>query len=462
MIERERVSANYIMMVLLVAIILRLCVPLIASTTTKDENVFYTPDTVGYCEPAMNLLSSGQYMRGGLPEIFRPPGYPVLLIPGLLSGRPELLTIAFQIILSCLTVFLVYKIALTLFERTDIAVLSACLYALEPLSIVYTGLIMAETLFAFMVTLSVYLVIRYLKAAKFTFFCAAALVLSAAVFVRPVGYFLPIVIVIVLLAASAVRKDLNKKLFIHSCIFLVIAMAPLFAWQARNKIEAGYSGFSATRDEILFLTGQAISAKIQGISGTEQKKRSGWSFWNGPERYFMQHPEHRAWDQAQIHQRRGAEGLLLIVENPWQYLQVHTRSALLIAGLTGFSTWLNLFKIQNVDSPFYAALRNPSSLGFIQALARSGPTILWGNLFLAVMLLIYWLVAFYALTFRQLRCDAGVILLVLIGVYFLVAPGAWADSRYRHPVMPLLCVVGGYGLSALIAKIVTLRKSIVE
>ena len=87
----------------------------------------------------MNLISSGRYTRDGLPEIFRFPGYPILLMPGPLLGYPEIVAIAFQIMLSCLTVFLVYKIALMLFQRTDIAVFSAALYALEPLSVVYTS-----------------------------------------------------------------------------------------------------------------------------------------------------------------------------------------------------------------------------------------------------------------------------------------------------------------------------------
>src|SRR5271157_832356 len=127
--ERAK-DTNYMRSVLLVAFIIRVAVPVIAFTVTENKNSFYTPDTIGYLEPAINLISANEYSRGGMPEIFRPPGYPIFLIPGLLLGRPELATIAFQIILSCVTVFLVYKIAFLLFERTDVAVLAGSMYAL--------------------------------------------------------------------------------------------------------------------------------------------------------------------------------------------------------------------------------------------------------------------------------------------------------------------------------------------
>jgi 4-amino-4-deoxy-L-arabinose transferase-like glycosyltransferase len=446
MIEREHTAANYMLVVLLAAFILRLSVPLIAFETTKDKNVFCTTDTSGYLQPAMNLISSGQYIVDGLPEIFRPPGYPVFLIPGLLLGRPELLTIACQIILSCLTVFLVYKIALTLFERTDVAIAAAGLYGLEPLSVVYTSLIMAETLFAFMMMLSIYLIIRYLKERQFTFVCMAALVLSATTYVRPVAYLLPIIIVTFILAASAVRNEIRKKLLIHICTFLVIAMAPLFAWQARNKIEAGYSGFSATTDEFIFLSGQSVSASLQGISVTEQKKRSGWSHWNSPSRYYSQHPEHLSLDPGTILRHRRDEGLRLILENPWQYLQAHARGTFLMGGLTGLGTWLVMFKAENPESAFRMKLRDPSSLGFVSHFFSSGGIIVWGNILLGAMLLMYWFFVIFALFSRNVRNKLEVILLVTVAAYFLIAPGAWAESRYRHPVMPTVCVLAGYGL----------------
>ena len=453
MIEREQILGSYMLIALMVALILRLSVPLIAFSTTQDKTTFHTSDTIGYVEPAMNLMSEGEFSRGGMPEINRTPGYPIFLISGLALGRLELVTIALQIILSCLTVFLVYQIALKLFERVDVAILAAALYTLEPLSIVYTSLMMTETLFAFLVMLAIYFLVRYLANAKLKYFCAAAIVLSAAAYVRPVAYFLPTIIVIGMLAISVVRKEVNWKLLIHICVFLLISMAPILAWQARNSVVAGYSGFSAQRDEFLSALGQAVAARSQGISVIEQEKRSGWSFWSGPERYYAQHPEDRWLDEADLHRRRGNEGLRLIMENPWNYLVIHARGAMLMAGLTGFGAWLNLFKVRNPDSPFYAGLRSPSFLGFMPALAAAKKTVFWGNLFLGIALLIYWLLAFYALTFRKVRSEVGLILAVLMGAYFLLAPAAWPDSRYRHPVMPIVCVLAGYGLHVVVSKI---------
>lgn len=388
-----------------------------------------------------------------MPEIFRPPGYPIFLIPGLLFGKPELFTIACQIILSCLTVFLVYKIALGLFERSDAAVLSAALYALEPLSIVYTSLMMAETLFAFLMMLAIYCLFQYLNEGSFNNPGIAGFVLCAAVYVRPVAYFLPAIIVIVIVAVLVFRKEINKKLLIHLGIFLLFSLIPVFTWQVRNKIEAGYPGFSATTDEFMFLSGQSVLAKLQGIPVTEQKKRSGWSHWESPNRYYSQHPEHLSLDPATILRHRRNEGLRLILDNPWQYVQAHARGMLLMAGLTGLGTWLVMFKAENPDSAFRVKLRDPSSFGFISDFFRSAGIIVWGNLFLGLVLLMHWFFASCTLSARNVRSKLEVILLIIIGAYFLIAPGAWAESRYRHPVMPIVCVLAGYGICSIAARL---------
>ncbi len=48
MIERDRLGKSHLLTVLLMAFILRACVPLIAFITTKDKTVFFTSDTAGY------------------------------------------------------------------------------------------------------------------------------------------------------------------------------------------------------------------------------------------------------------------------------------------------------------------------------------------------------------------------------------------------------------------------------
>jgi hypothetical protein len=42
----------------------------------------------------------------------------------------------------------------------------------------------------------------------------------------------------------------------------------------------------------------------------------------------------------------------------------------------------------------------------------------------------------------------ALIFLFLVGAYFVVVPAILAIgySRFRHPVLPIVCILGGYGL----------------
>jgi 4-amino-4-deoxy-L-arabinose transferase-like glycosyltransferase len=134
-------------LVLGVALLLRALLPILGYCYTHDVTIFYTPDTASYVAPARELVVHHQFFSDGSPEIIRTPGYPLLLTVGLVLGRLEFVTITLQVLLSCFTVFMVYRTADLLFESEEIAVIAAGLYAIDPLSILFASQLAAETLF---------------------------------------------------------------------------------------------------------------------------------------------------------------------------------------------------------------------------------------------------------------------------------------------------------------------------
>ncbi len=56
-----------------------------------------------------------------------------------------------------------YRTADLVFEAEGVALLAAALYAVEPLSILYTSILVTETLFAAVVMVSVYYLMKYLR-----------------------------------------------------------------------------------------------------------------------------------------------------------------------------------------------------------------------------------------------------------------------------------------------------------
>jgi Gpi18-like mannosyltransferase len=97
------------------------------------------------------------------PKYFEHSGYPMLLVLGLLLNRFELITITLQVLISCFTVYPVYRTADLLFETEGVAVLAAALYAVEPPSILYTSILVTEALFVTVVMVSVYYLMKYLR-----------------------------------------------------------------------------------------------------------------------------------------------------------------------------------------------------------------------------------------------------------------------------------------------------------
>src|SRR4028119_1635662 len=89
--------------VLTIAFLLR-CFLTIVVLAINHTSTAYTPDTESYLVTARKLIESGQFATGVQPEIFRTPGYPLLLVPGILLGQQELVAIFIQIMLSCFTI----------------------------------------------------------------------------------------------------------------------------------------------------------------------------------------------------------------------------------------------------------------------------------------------------------------------------------------------------------------------
>src|SRR5216683_4938379 len=194
--RRTLISARHlnIFFVLGVALSLRLLVPLLGYLYTRDISIFHGPDTESYVLPAQELITHQRFFSQGAPEVIRTPGYPLLLTMGLLLGHLDLVTILIQVMLSCFTVYMVYRTAQTLFKCERTSMTAAAMYAIEPLSILYTGGLLTETLFAALLMTGVYLLLVYLERRRIQYLLASGVVLAMSTYVRPIAYFLPVII----------------------------------------------------------------------------------------------------------------------------------------------------------------------------------------------------------------------------------------------------------------------------
>lgn len=437
-------ATHWILVVLLFALILRAAIPLVAvSISPDDRSVFHNKDDTGsYLGPAIGLAESGNFGRDGKPEILRSPGYPLFLVPGLWIGEVELVTIVLQIILNCMTIFLVYKIAILLFEKPIVGVLSAALYAIDPSTLIQTSVLQTETLFAFTLVLFIYLLLRYLKDNSLRELALSGVIASMCVFVRPLAYFMPVTIALFLLIRGVYNRSLHRRLLIHVCLFLAVAMTPVLGWQLRNWLVADYSGFSLIGGKDLYYdAASAILADKAGISVKDQKVIMGY---NNEDVYFRLHPEQRGWTEHEIVNYQMQEAVRTILSHPHLFLKYFAhRIAWTLVG-PGLSEWLYVFNVrfQNIDK----ILENKKD---VFRLLKGSSLTLWASVLLALLLGLYWLLAGVGLLTNKTYANEGVILIVLLACYYVCLPAAAGIgyARFRHPIIPIMCVLAGKGLA---------------
>lgn len=447
-VTRERVALT----IAAAAVVLRIALAAAAVTTAGVETV-HTPDTSGYLEPARELVDSGTFTRGGEPEILRTPGYPLLLLPGVLIDSVEGVTVFLQALLAGLTVVAVYGLALELFHRRA-AVAAAALYALEPLSVLYASKLLGETLFTACLTWGLLLLTRLAGRRDDPFqplivpATLAGLLLSAAALVRPLAY--PIALVAALGAAwFALRRSAPSKARWRPVLLLcVTAVAPLLAWQGRNAVVAGYWGLSAIVDvNGYFYHGAATDAAVQGIPFYQQQARLGY---RDLEVYLEGHPEQRGWSPARRFEFMGRAGLDRILAHPWTYFGIHLRGMARVAVDPGGVEYLRLFGAypahgggllgRVVDDGLWATL---------QYVRRERPGLLVTEaLFGAFLVGVYLLAVRGALITKPRSRRAWAVSLAVAGYLWLASGGPHSLSRFRHPIMPIVCALAGAGLAA--------------
>lgn len=157
-------SKRRIFLILFAGLLFRLFIMFFANVNV------YTGDSAKFDIPAWNLIHGHGYTKTEEPPYLIatsiPPVYPIFLaIIYLFFGRSFFTVAIIQIILDILTCFLVYRLAeITLNQK--VAKIALLITIFNPFLAVYTPSIMRETLMAFLVTLSAFVLISALKYKK--------------------------------------------------------------------------------------------------------------------------------------------------------------------------------------------------------------------------------------------------------------------------------------------------------
>src|SRR5262249_6385213 len=133
-----------------------------------------------------------------IPETQRTPGYPAFLaiVYAVFGERPAAVSVV-QILVGIATIALVFEIGRQLADP-ETALVAALVFALDPVSLTFHEILMAEATFAFLVTAAAAAGLRALSTRGSATAAAVGFFIALATLVRPASYFLALPVALVL------------------------------------------------------------------------------------------------------------------------------------------------------------------------------------------------------------------------------------------------------------------------
>jgi len=414
-----------------------------AAVALTGTQVMTQGDTASYVTPGLSLLH-GHFMSGGLPEIDRTPGYPLfMMVTGMIRSNVLAVVLA-QIGVSVLSLLLVSRIAGRIFSSQGAGQAAAWLYAVEPLSILYTVRLMPETVFVLLLLCVIDRLLAFYASGKLKTVAAAGVLLAAATLVRPVSYYM----VLAFAVGLAVTATRGRGYWWRAPVVLLVCTAPwLAAWQLRNYAETGYSGFSSIVEKNLYFYQSAeVTAELEGKSlGTKQRELG----YPDDASYLAIHPEQRNWTQAQRLKYMRSQSVQILAAHRLLYLKTHMAGVAVVAFTPCATEFLQLLHLYPRESAMPQRILNEGVFASILRVLRAYPGVAVAMAMLEVILLTFYALAFFGL-FRSNGGKVHLALLSAVALYFLlISGGAQAVGRYRLPVMPEICMLAGGGVAAL-------------
>ena len=402
------------------AILLRLALIALAFSIRGPE-AFLARDSKLYLDTATSLATRLEFTSGGKPEIFRTPGYPLLVAAGMKSGAPIAFVLAAQLALSVALVAMTFLIVRRLTGDDRAATISAFIVAIEPTLLLWSVKVMSETLFTVSLLAFVGFAIRAVSSDDWRSVAAAAAALALAAYVKPIAY--PLLIVVALASLAAPRKAL---------VFIATAALLVVPWQIRNAREAGFAGFSTLFDRALY-----VSAGGSIIAHREHKPFADVRAQMLP-KALRESPS-----------RIRAEGASLVASDPRGYAVTHVAGMARTLFEPGAVEYLRTFGWYPESG---GALQRTVDRGLVRGtidLASRAPFVFWSSLILGIALLPLLLLPMIAMRVLPPAARIPFTLIVSVIVYFvIVSGGVPGSSRFRAPIVPLLAISGAFVFDA--------------
>ena len=422
----------------------------------KAPDKIFSPDSPSYINPARAILRTGHFAmspeRSDIPEARRTPGYPALIASiFFLFGENYIPLIIVQILLNLGTILISYLTA-SLIWNSDTAIIGVLLLLLDPLTLFSSQRVMAESLFTFILSLAIFVMVYTLKGQtnqQLLFFLSSTC-LAIATLVRPITYYLIIPLHGILILLLKIHQNLPWKRTILAIIAVLIPQILLVGgWTVRNYRVTGKAEFSYIQGiNLLFYSGSGVIAERDSISFEEARYGLGYS------RYTELHPETQGLSIAELDTHWKLEGWNIIRRYPLSFLKSHLRGVGRMLFSPGESSLLKYVSDEQIETGPIQELFQISWKAYIQK---------WGGEKFHFFLLAFMTGAYLLFVYLNMTCSfccllkskdtywsVHLFIAVLILYFITISGGPAASSRFRVPLMPAFCMYAGYGVTCMI------------
>ncbi|OHA12888.1 MAG: hypothetical protein A3J10_00485 [Candidatus Sungbacteria bacterium RIFCSPLOWO2_02_FULL_54_10] len=442
-------TRNILLLILVGAVVVRLL--LFGYLFFQDTPEFFVlGDSNGYLRIAHNLIEGNGYSQftelPHLPDSMRVPGFPAMLAVSIGAFGSYIPIVLLQILFAAVLVFLTYRIALLVSGNERGALIAAALMAFEPYSVFISTSVLTETTFALLLACGAYAALRFLQEPGIGSVALSSVFFGAAALVRPIGEFLPLVLVPLVFLRVPARAYL-KYLALAVVPFLIV----IGPWLFRNYTTFGVPALSSGGLQNVYSDlGGAIIGVRDNIPTPEAKQQL--------EEDFVQR-HNIVWATLQTDLSNGPamfkEGIGIMLSNPVATIKVLTSISITFFTHDAWTYYLQRWDIlpryEVLFSPSYTLMTEGPIVALRESIAHAGwtlPTALLGRAFWMGISALFF-VGIAAMIMRGGRERMYALFLALVVLYLLAlsaSVGFGINGRFRYPVNSIFftgAVIGG-------------------
>lgn len=395
-------------------------------------------DTPSYVVTAQSLFSGEGFSSNGQPELFRTPGYPLLLVIGVALDSFWIVSFL-QYGMMALILFLTVRIAKNFYPNSiNISPLYWWLLLLSPHFLSYPAFLLSETLFTAMLVGSIWFFVQWRKTRRTTQLLASFLLMALLPIVRPIGLvLLPIYGVFCLFIFWRERRRVNlskpRQLFAVLGLSLLLVF-PAMAWSYRNALVNDlFSVSSVSSYNLYHYTAAHLQAKREGRSDAEVQVE----FTQNEERWKQQHPNATAGDFARWAQQ---EGMRSFLETPLLSTALYLRSGL--AAFLPEAVQLNeLFGLSKGNRGTLSVLHQEGLFAAVHHYFSDQPAALFITVWATLWSLLFLTALARALRSLLSKGDELLWFLTIAAFAQLFVAGPGACPRFLFPSLPLFFIL---------------------